>query len=141
MTAHEVGITDIPIISVLFTEADISAIHAEAPGAAEGVISFQIWVASSTHQSSQSFVAAYKDRYSTMPDEFAAGAYAATQIMFDALSRVLPETDVDSIKGALQATRELDTIYGDFAFDENGDAIYDPTIVIVQNGQFAPLFE
>ncbi len=31
---------------------------------------------------------------------------------------------------------DLDTILGEFSFDGNGDAVYDPIVLIVRNGEF-----
>ena len=34
---------------------------------------------------------------------------------------------------------DLDTILGQFSFNADGDAVYAPNILIVENGEFVPL--
>ena len=46
-------------------------------------------------------------------------------------------TDSTAIRDALANTMDLDTILGQFSFDTVGDAVYDPQILIVKDGEFA----
>ena len=48
--------------------------------------------------------------------------------------------DSFAIRDALAATRNANTVLGSFSFDEVGDAVYDPVVLIVRNGALA-LFE
>ena len=48
--------------------------------------------------------------------------------------------DASAIRDALANISDFDTILGKFSFDENGDAVYDPKILIVKDGKLE-LFE
>ena len=48
--------------------------------------------------------------------------------------------DSMAIRDALAMTMDFPTILGDFSFDPNGEAVYDPIILIVENGALQ-LFE
>ena len=39
-----------------------------------------------------------------------------------------------AIRGALAETQDFPTVLGDFSFDPNGEALYDPIVLIVKNG-------
>ena len=45
-------------------------------------------------------------------------------------------TDSTAIRDALVQTKELDTVLGKFSFNEVGDAVYDPIVLIVKGGKF-----
>ena len=44
-------------------------------------------------------------------------------------------TDASEIRDALANVSGLDTIFGDFSFNEVGDAVYDPIVLVVENGE------
>ena len=46
-------------------------------------------------------------------------------------------TDSQDIRDALALTKDLDTVLGKFSFDDVGDAVYNPAVLIVKDGQFA----
>ena len=49
----------------------------------------------------------------------------------------MPESsDSRAIRDALAQIENLDTILGSFSFDANGDAVYDPAVLIVKDGKF-----
>ena len=139
-TARSVGITDIPIITTLLSVDDVRVINEEMPGAAEGVISFVVWVSSSTHPASVAFVKEYEERYLETPGDFAARAYAGAALLFKGVTDALPDRTSNAIRDALATLSNEDTIYGMFSFDEYGDPVYSPTVVVVQGSGFV-LFE
>ncbi len=133
--AHALGITDTPYISTLFAIADAKRINAAAAGAAEGVITFHVWIANSDVALSKTFVSSFTARHGAAPNGFAARGYAAMHILGEALANA-ENYQAASIQSALSETRGLATIFGPFSFDENGDAVYDPIVAQVQNNEF-----
>jgi len=135
---HALGITDVPYIATLFAIADVRRINAAVPGAAEGAVTFQVWLASSENRLSQAFVDNYRARHGEVPGDFAARGYAAVYILAEALSKA-SNYEAASVRDALAAIRNLDTIYGSFSFDEHGDAIYEPIVAQVRENEFVIL--
>ena len=136
--ARALGITDIPFFLTYASIDEIQRINADSPRAAENVISTTLWLSSSQNARSQAFVAAYEERFGETPGDIAAQAYATMNILGDALSRATDQSAA-SVRGALAATRGLETILGSFSFDEHGDAIYEPIVVQVKNNEFVEL--
>ncbi|MDE2834775.1 MAG: ABC transporter substrate-binding protein [Bacteroidota bacterium] len=139
-TARSVGIADIPLMTTLMSVDDIRQINAEMPGAAEGVISFTVWASVSTHPASVEFVKGYEERYQVTPGDFAARAYAAADVLFQAMAEALPDRRADAIRDTLASLEDIDTIYGSLSFDEDGDAVYSPSVVQAKGDEFV-LFE
>ncbi len=73
------------------------------------------------------------------PNNYAARSYAALYILAEAIANV-ESSDASAIRDALANISNFDTILGKFSFDENGDAVYDPKILIVKDGKLE-LFE
>ena len=46
--------------------------------------------------------------------------------------------DVIAIREALANIKDLDTIFGKFSFDSNGDGVYEPRLLIVKDGTLQP---
>ena len=134
--ARAIGIpNDVHIICAELTADDVQVIG----DAAEGVITFIGWSALSDTPGNQMFVAAYKDIYGLAPEPWAAQSYATLNILAEAIKNA-GATDSASIRDALAQTRNFPTILGDFSFDANGEAIYDPIVLIVKDGTLQ-LFE
>ncbi len=136
--AHALGITDTPYISTLFALFDVQKINEAVAGAAEGAVTFQVWLESSEAPLSKNFVNNYTARHGTAPEDFAARGYASVYILAEALASA-ESYEAASIRSALAAIRDLGTIYGSFSFDENGDAVYNPIVAHVQDNQFVIL--
>ncbi len=135
---HILGITDTPYVSAFFAISDVKRINASIEGAAENLVSFQLWLASSSIPLSKTFVSSFTARHGATPDDFAARGYAAMFILGEALANA-ENFQAGSIQSALAATKDLPTIYGPFTFDEYGDAIYDPVVAKVKNNEFTIL--
>ena len=108
--------------------------------AAEGAISFAGWISTASTPGNQAFVQNYRARYGTEPNPWTAQSYAAVYILAKAIANARltdsMATDSSAIRDALANIKDFDTVLGQFSFDTDGDAVYDPKIVIVMNGQF-----
>src|SRR6185312_14152020 len=83
--------------------------------AAEGVVVGAAWNIASPNDKSQAFVKAYRAKYNSDPDQFAAQAHAGLAIMADAIKRAGANPTGDAIRQALTQTH-LATVLGDFSF-------------------------
>ena len=128
---RELGIpTDVPFISHVLSIDEIQS----AGDAAEGAITFTSWVSTADTPRNQAFVENYTARYGMEPSVWAAQPYAAVYILAEAIKNA-QSMDSEAIAAALAEIKEFDTILGKFSFDPNGDAIYDPVVLIVKNGK------
>ena len=126
---HELGISA-PFIVRTLTGADVQA----AGAAAEGAMTFVGWGAAIDTPGNQAFVENYSTQFGAAPSNFAARAYAAFYILAAAIERV-HSTDAAALRDALASIRDFDTILGKFSFDANGDAVYDPKVLVVKDGE------
>ena len=129
---RELGIpASIPFIVAQVT---IDEIQAAGP-AAEGLLFSTGWFSTASTPGNQVFVQNYRAAYGIEPNAWAAQSYAAVYILAEAIANA-KSTDSTEIRDALANITDFDTILGQFSFDRNGDAVYDPTILVVVNGQF-----
>ena len=126
---HTLGISA-PFIVRTLTEANVQA----AGVAAEGAMTFIGWGAAIDTPQNQAFVENYTTQFGIAPTNFAARAYAAFHILAEAIERA-PATDAAAIRDALASIRDFDTILGKFSFDANGDAVYEPKVLVVKDGE------
>ena len=126
---HELGISA-PFIVRTLTGADVQAVGA----AAEGAMTFIGWGTAIDTPGNQAFVENYSIQFGMEPTNFAARAYAAFYILAEALARA-QSTDAFVLRDALASVRDFDTILGKFSFDANGDAVYDPKVLVVKDGE------
>ena len=128
---RELGIpADIPFISRVLSIDEIQS----ARDAAEGTITFTDWISTADIPRNQTFVQNYTTRYGMEPSVWAAQSYAAVYILAEAIKNA-QSTDSKAIAAALAEIKDFDTILGKFSFDPNGDAIYDPVVLIVKDGR------
>ena len=127
--AAELGIS-VPIILRTLTEADVAA----AGEAAEGAITYVGWGTAVDTSGNQTFIENYTAQYGITPNNFAARTYTALYVLAEAI-RNASTNDADSIRDALANISDYDTVMGKFSFDENGDAIYEPKVLIVREGK------
>ena len=129
--AREIGIpTAIPIVLRTLTVGDVEA----AGSAAEGAMTFTEWANASDKPRNQVFVQNYKAKYGIEPTNYAARAYGALYVLAEAIANA-GSTDATAIRDALANIENLDTIFGNFSFNEVGDAVYDPIVLAVENGE------
>ena len=131
---HQLGLS-VPFFVRTLTGVDIKALGAPA----EGAISFVGWSSMGDAPGNQAFVQNYSAEYGTEPNNYAASAYATVYILAEALANA-QSADSTAIRDALANIKDFDTIFGKFSFDANGDAVYEPKVLIVNNGKFE-LFE
>lgn len=130
--AHELGITASIIMSSL-TSVDVQA----AGAAAEGAITFIGWLSTDDTPGNQAFVQSYNMTYGMTPDVFATASYTAVYILAEAIKNA-EGTDAISIRDALSNISDLDTVFGKFSFNADGDAIYEQKALIVKDGMLQP---
>ena len=120
--------------SVHFIVPDLSRDEVQkASDAAEDAITFTGWSSLSNTPGNQAFVQNYKARYNIAPEPWAAQSYATLYILADAIARA-GATDSTAIRDALAQTMDFPTILGNFSFDPNGEAMYDPIVLLVKDG-------
>lgn len=105
--------------------------------AVEGAIFTAGFFSGDTAEPVQKFVTAYKAKFNSEPDMFAAQAYDAANIVLAALKEVGP--DPKAIQEKMAATKDFPGITGTTSFDENGDAVKQVLILKVENGKFTKL--
>lgn len=124
--------SDIPFIVNLTLSRDL----VEAAGeAAEGTITFTSWNSIADTPGNQAFVQNYSTKYGMEPNIWAAQFYAAVHILAKGVADA-QSTDPEAIAAALAEIRDFDTILGPFSFNDVGDAVYDPIVLIVKDGEF-----
>ena len=130
---RELGIpSDVPfLITVTFASDQIQT----AGDAAEGAITFTNWISTASTPGNQAFVQNYRAAYGIEPNAFAAQSYAAVYVLAKAIANA-QSTHPTSIRDALANITDFDTVLGQFSFNADGDAVYDPIILVVKNCQF-----
>ena len=132
LQAREIGIPD----SVHLIVPDLTGNEVQAAGgAAEGAITFTSWFGMSNTPGNQTFIENYRATYGIEPEPWAAQAYATLYILANAIAGA-QSTDSAAIRDALAQTTDFPTILGNFSFDPNGEALYDPIILVVKDGEF-----
>ena len=71
------------------------------------------------------------------PNGFAASSYATVYILAEAI-RNAQSTDSTAIRDALANIMDLDTVFGKFSFNADGDAVYAPGVLVVKDGTLQP---
>ncbi len=121
----------IPILIPLLTLDEVE----RAGEAAEGAISFTSWSSKGNMPANRAFIENYMAKYGAEPGRYAAVAYATVHILAKAIADAR-SSDSRAIRDALAQIENLDTVLGEFSFDANGDAVYDPAVLIVKDGKF-----
>jgi len=104
-------------------------------GASEGVVVGAAWAIGAQNPGNLDFVHAYRVRYEKDPDQFAAQAFAAAQIMENVLSNARSFSPKD-VCDAMKSLKPVDTVLGRFSFDSNRDAVGEGVVLTVHNGRF-----
>ena len=112
-----------------------------AGAAAEGVIAFTAWSSMADTPGNRVFVENYTAKYGVEPNVFAAQSYASVYILTKAIldAHLAPGFEVldsQGIRDALREIRDFDTVLGKFSFDDVGDGVYNPAVLIVKDGKF-----
>lgn len=123
-----------PEIHVIVPE--LTGIEVEAAGAAaEGTVTSIGWLSTTDTPLNQAFVKSYIRTYAAEPSAWAAQSHAAFHILAMAVAKA-QSVNANAIRNTLAETTDLDTVVGKFSFDPNGEAVYDPIVLIVKNGVF-----
>ena len=114
-----------------------SAVSLQAGPAGIGAQSGSAWYLGTTTTVNTSFVAAYKAKYNTNPDQFAAQSYTAVYLFAEAIRNATLTfgdlaKDRDAIKAALEKV-SLDTPLGPFSFTSAHD-VHQPIYVVAMDG-------
>ena len=132
---REIGMPD----SVRFIISDLTGDEVETAGdAAEGAIAFIGWTVMADTPGNQAFVQNYRAKYGIEPEPWAAQSYVALYILVEAILEA-QSTEATAVRDVMANIMNLDTILGQFSFNADGDAVYEPNILIVENGEFVPL--
>lgn len=102
---------------------------------AEGAISGAAWFIGNDTPGNKAFVEAYKTKYGSNPDQFAAQAYAGVFIVAHAI-KTAGSADPKAIRDAMANIKNLDTVLGKFSFNEKRDPVHPPIVQVIQNGKF-----
>ena len=121
--------TTIPYITSLISDIK------NAGEAAEGSISFAGWISTADTPGNAAFVEKYRAAYESEPNAWTAQSHAAVYIVAAAIAEA-QSTDPTAIRDALANTKNFDTVLGAFSFNDVGDAVYEPIVQIVENGEF-----
>ena len=121
--------TEVPYITSLISDIQ------NAGDAAEGAISFAGWISTADTPGNAAFVRKYRAKYGSEPNAWTAQSHAAVHIVAAAIAEA-QSTDPTAIRDALANTKNFDTVLGAFSFNDVGDAVYDPIVQIVENGEF-----
>lgn len=138
--ARTLGI-DIPFVHTLLTIDEAGRADDRLSGSAEGAVSFSNWNVGIDTPGNMEFVDGYREEYGAAPNAFAARSYASVYILARAIAAA-GSTDSAAIRDALAEIDEdskLETVLGEFYFDGNGDAVYDPVVEEVRDGAFEVL--
>ncbi len=82
----------------------------------------------------RAFVKAYESKYGNAPGAYAAQAYAAAQILFDAMTRA-GKIDGPAIRDALAQTKNLTTVGGVISFDQNRNPTKPAVVLQIKGGK------
>lgn len=127
--------SDVPFITLEMTMNEVRA----AGAAAEGVITFTGWTRLAATPGNQAFVEDFEAKYELDASRRSAQSYAALHILAEAIATA-GSADASAIRDAMAGIRDLDTILGQFSFNADGDAVYNPIVLIARDGEFV-IFE
>jgi len=102
---------------------------------AEGAISGAAWFIGNDTPGNKAFVEAYKSKYGSNPDQFAAQAYAGVYILAHAI-KTAGSSDTKAIRDAMANIKDLDTVLGKFSFSAQREPVHPPIVQVIKNGKF-----
>lgn len=128
------ALADVPFIGGNAFNAP--GLAAAASGAAEGAICGAAWIASRRTPGNRAFVRAFRKRYGSEPDQFAAQAYTGVHLLAEAIRR--EGARPSAIRRGLAGIRKLPTILGRFSFTADREPVYDPVVVRITGTGYEP---
>lgn len=133
--ARELGI-DVPIVGG--NGFNNPQLMADAGQAAEGVVVGAAWNSASDNPENIDFLEAYEAEFGSLPDQFAAQAYAA-MTMIDVAVRENCSGERDDIRAGLNTVTDLPTVLGEVSIDDNRDTEHEAVVQLVDGGMFTVL--
>ena len=122
---------------ILGANAAISTKLSELAGAAaEGFTVGASWFIQYDSPRNKAFVEAYRKKYNSDPDTFAAQAYTAVYIFADALKRAGGPTPSTKLRDAIAATKGFESNAGSFSFDAKREPEVVPKVLVMKGGKF-----
>lgn len=106
------------------------------PGA-KGTVVGAAWFINGGYSGNRDFVARYAKKFGSKPDQFAAQAYAAAQLVAQLVKE--GKTTKDEMCPTLKELKVAHTVLGPIAFDQNRDVKSAPVILQIVKGGFAYL--
>ena len=112
---------------------------------AEGVMLLTPFAADADDEKTKAFVSTYKEKYGDVPNQFAADAYDAIYVIKAAIEQAgaTPDMSASDICDALKKGMTEITYDGltgkSITWSEDGEPTKDPTVVVVQNGEYQVL--
>jgi branched-chain amino acid transport system substrate-binding protein len=103
--------------------------------AVEGAYFSDHFAVSDTSPLVQSFVAAYKQKYNSAPDAFAALGYDAFKLLVDAIKRA-GRTDSEKLRDAIAGTKDFPGVSGKITINPERNATKSAVILTIKNGAF-----
>ncbi|PID05128.1 MULTISPECIES: ABC transporter substrate-binding protein [unclassified Sporosarcina] len=130
--ARKMGI-DVPFVGGNgFNSPEVIKIAGDA---ANGLIVATPWFSKKDDEKVKKFVEDYEAAYGMEPDQFAAQAYDGFYVMAEAIKNA-GETDRDAIRDALAEIKDFEGVLGNMSFDEEGDIIMEPTVLIIEGDEY-----
>lgn len=111
----------------------------QAGKAAEGAIEGTAWFANSKTPQNIAFIKAYKAAYGKAPDQLAAQAYDAIDVIADAARMAHTTSDRNALRQALTKIKNVPVVTGEtgkFSFTADRDAGETGTVQVIHNGQY-----
>ena len=130
--ARKMGI-DVPFVGGNgFNSPEVIKIAGDA---ANGLIVATPWFSKKDDEKVKKFVEDYEAAYGMEPDQFAAQAYDGFYVMAEAIKNA-GEADRDAIRDALAEIKDFEGVLGKMSFDEDGDIIMEPTVLIIEGDEY-----
>jgi branched-chain amino acid transport system substrate-binding protein len=104
--------------------------------AAQGFLVGSGWFIDFDTPANKAFVEAYKAKYGSAPDTFAAQAHAAVTIFADAVKRAGGVSDPAKLRAAIADTKDLPTVLGPFSFDKDREPVLVAKVLELKDGKF-----
>jgi branched-chain amino acid transport system substrate-binding protein len=109
--------------------------YAVAGPASLGVVVGAAWFIGNEYTGNAAFVKRFKAKFGTLPDQFAAQAYAAAQVVAALVKS--GATTKDDFSAGLRSLRVVQTVLGPIAFDSNRDVKAAPVVLQIVKDGFA----
>lgn len=130
--ARKMGI-DVPVVGGNgFNSPEVIKIAGDA---ANGLIVATPWFAKKDDPKVKSFVEKYTEAYGMEPDQFAAQAYDGLYLIAEAVKNA-GSADRDEIRDALAGIQDFEGVLGTMSFDEDGDIVMEPTVLIIEGNEY-----